>query len=106
MARFHIQATVTDTGGAPLDGATVSVCVLGTSEVSHEPLYADGSSATRRANPLTSDGSGVVDFYLATPLVCDLRPTKSGVAGRTVTVYPGRPNVGDVLAWDGRQDVH
>lgn len=106
MSRFHIAQTVYDTEGVPLAGATVSVCVLGSTELSREPLYVDANSATRLANPLTSDGNGLVDFYLAYPLVCDLRPVKDGVAGRTATVYPGRPTVGDVLTWDGVEDVH
>lgn len=106
MPRYHIQETVTDTNGTPLDTATVTVCVLGTTEASRVSLYADANSATTLANPLTSDGSGLVDFYLAYPLVCDLRPVKNGVAGRMVTVRPGLPAVGDVPTWDGAQDVH
>ena len=103
MSRYHVQKTVYDTNGDPLDAATVTVCVLGTTEKSRVTLYADASSATTLPNPLTSDGSGGVDFYLANPLVCDLVPVKAGVAGRTITVRPGLPDVGTVQTWDGTE---
>lgn len=86
MARAHFVTYLTDTNGAVIPGATVTVRTPDTVSPISETIYAedDTSGNTQKANPFTADADGKVEIWLTVPKVVDLYVTKTGYDPRTI----------------------
>ncbi len=89
MARAHYRELVTAKLNklvVLLDGATVNVYETGTTTPIAASMYATAVGGAALSNPLTSDTSGVVEFYIEQEQRVDLYVTKTGYTSQTVTV--------------------
>jgi hypothetical protein len=86
--RAHYVNHLLDVKGEPIVGATVYVYDQGTTSPIAATIYTvdDTVGNTTTTNPLTTDSSGKVEFYLNDEARVDLLISKTGLTSRTLTV--------------------
>jgi hypothetical protein len=74
-----------DNAVAAVAGASVLVCNRGTAVPITQTIYADATSVATLVNPLASNATGVVEFWVPTEQTVDLIVSVPGFAPQTVT---------------------
>lgn len=67
----------------PIVGASAKICTPNTTNIIGQTIYADDSSGTVLANPLTTDSSGSINCYVLNAQTVDIILSGSDIAQAT-----------------------
>lgn len=99
MARASFFDHALDNEGRPINGATVYVYEVGTTNLISETLYSALTGAGTKTNPFTTSSDGKIEFFLDNPKLVTIRITKSGLSDQSYSTQVDTLGVNHRGAW-------
>lgn len=105
MARAHYIHWVSDVGGRPLSGASITVYEPGTTTPLAATIYAAASGSSTQSNPLTTASDGSFSIYLEFGQQVDLLIEAAGQVDKTVSYVSVDDDPSAVVRVAGTQTI-